>query len=73
MTTASLDKTLTRADTQVLLSVEDVCRVLGITQHTFYAYRRKYPKFRTVKVGNRNYMRPAALDAFLASLEQAQA
>lgn len=73
MTTASQEKAMSRAETQVLLSVDDVCRILGITPHTFYAYRRKHPKFRTVKVGNRTYMRPAALDAFLVSLEQAQA
>lgn len=73
MTTASLEKGMSRAEAQVLLSVDDVCRILGITPHTFYSYRRKHAKFRTVKVGNRTYMRPATLDAFLVSLEQAQA
>lgn len=61
------------ADPSVLLSVDDVCRILGINQHTFYAYRKQYPAFKTVKVGNRTYMRPGTLDAFLKFLEDDQA
>lgn len=61
------------ADPRKLLSVEDVCRTLGINKHTFYAYRKKYASFRTVKVGNRTYMRPERLDSFLKELEEEQA
>lgn len=61
------------ADPSKLLSVDDVCRTLGINKHTFYAYRKRYPAFRTVTVGNRTYMRPETLDAFLLELEEAQA
>lgn len=61
------------ADPSKLLSVEDVCRTLGINKHTFYAYRKRYPSFRTVKVGGKTYMRPERLDAFLRELEEQQA
>lgn len=61
------------ADPSRLLSVDEVCRILGITQHTFYAYRKRYRGFRTVTVGNRTYMRPERLDAFLRELEEQQA
>lgn len=61
------------ADPNKLLSVDDVCRTLGINRHTFYAYRKQHPAFRTVKVGNRTYMRPETLDAFLLELEDEQA
>lgn len=57
---------------ELLLSVDDVCRALGIKQHTFYKYRKQYPSFKTVKVGNRTYMRPERLDAFLRELEAEQ-
>ena len=56
-----------------LLSVEDVCNQLAITRDTFYEYRKRYRKFRTVKVGNRTYMRRETLDEFLKELERQQA
>lgn len=56
-----------------LLSVEEVCSRLGITGHTFYSYRKKYPTFRTLKVGGKTYMRRETLERFLTDVENAQA
>lgn|GEM_PF-4982676 len=56
-----------------LLSVRQVCEALRITEHTFYAYRKRYVSFRTVKVGGRLYMRRETLERFLRRLEEAQA
>lgn len=64
---------LKRADPDLLLSMQDVCDRLGIQPHTFYRYRRAYRSFKTLKVGNRTYMRPATLDAFLIEKEQEDA
>lgn len=61
------------ADPEHLLTVATVCQKLGINEHTFYSYRKRYPSFKTVKVGNRTYMRPERLDAFLRELEELQA
>lgn len=61
------------ADPEHLLTVDAVCQKLGINQHTFYSYRKRYPGFRTVKVGGRTYMRPERLEAFLRDLEELQA
>lgn len=56
-----------------LLSREEVQKILGINSHTFYKYRRQYPSFRTIKVGNRRKMRRGALRRFLKELEEEQA
>jgi hypothetical protein len=57
-----------------LMSKAEVRKLLRISEHTFYTYRRKYPEhFRTVIVGSRTYMRRETLDRFVAHLEQAQA
>lgn len=56
-----------------LMSVDEVCKALRITKHTFYAYRKKFPAFKTVKVGGRTYMRPETLNRFLEQQEAVQA
>lgn len=57
-----------------LMSKAEVRKLLKICEHTFYTYRRMYPKhFRTVLVGSRTYMRRETLDRFIAHLEQKQA
>lgn len=57
-----------------LIPKAKVCEELNITPHTFYAYRRKYPRtFRTVRVGTRTYMRRETLQEFLRALEEEQA
>lgn len=70
---ATVERHAPQPDTTKLLSVDNVCRILDINRHTFYAYRKRYPGFLTVKVGNRTYMRPERLDAFLRELEADQA
>lgn len=70
---ATIELPKAKPDPEKLLSLADVCRILDINEHTFYAYRKRYPGFRTVKVGNRVYMRPERLDAFLRELETEQA
>lgn len=62
-----------RAEHEDLLTVDDVCKQLGITEHTFYGYRKRYRTFRTVKVAGLTYMRRETLAKFLAELEQLQA
>ena len=56
-----------------LLTVEQVCKLLDINDHTFYKYRREKPYFRTVKIGRKTYMRRETLNRFLAKEEEAQA
>lgn len=57
-----------------LMSKAEVRKLLKISEHTFYTYRKKYPEqFRTVLVGSRTYMRRETLDRFIQHLEQAQA
>lgn len=70
---AKTKRQLPRAKHEDLLTVDAVCQQLGITEHTFYAYRKRHRSFRTVVVGGRTYMRRETLDRFLAELEQMQA
>lgn len=62
-----------QGDDYELLGREEVQRLLGINTHTFYKYRRLYPSFRTIKVGNRLKMRRGTLRRFLEELEEEQA
>lgn len=55
-----------------LMTVDEVCKTLDITKHTFYRYRKERTGFRTVKIGRRTYMRRQTLDKFLERMEEEQ-
>jgi hypothetical protein len=55
-----------------VLTKEQVMDILGITNQTFYRYRRLYPSFKTFRTGRHTKMRRAVLEQFLEELEDEQ-